>query len=285
MGVPKSDRPLTKLVIRARRSLAYRSGRLVSRVMCELKERKIPYAERLRQQREKYASLGLDRDAGNRAYVQAVEVTGMGSTMEVNDSRSEHKILLGALSERGSPIHKVLEIGTLEGATAVVLSHLFPEASITTLDLPPGDPVYQSSYEYSRSREFIEKRNANISRSSRIRFRELNSLCLSLETEDRNYDLVWVDGDHDFPTVGIDLANAARLLRPGGYLLCDDVIFERVSRSNTYNSNAAHRSLIALQGAGLIERPIYLYKRLGKREQHPRKFVAITRTRATNSAN
>ena len=32
-------------------------------------------------------------------------------------------------------------------------------------------------------------------------------------------------------------------------------------------------------GAGLIDEPTYIYKRLGKRHQHPRKFVAITTTR------
>jgi hypothetical protein len=68
-------------------------------------------------------------------------------------------------------------------------------------------------------------------------------------------------------------------LRTGGYLLCDDVVTAKPSRSTTYLSDAAHRSLIALRGAGLINEPTYIYKRLGKRHQHPRKFVAITTTR------
>jgi hypothetical protein len=62
--------------------------------------------------------------------------------------------------------------------------------------------------------------------------------------------------------------------------MCDDVVTAKPSRSTTYLSDAAHRSLVALRGAGLIDEPTYVYKRLGKRHQHPRKFVAITTTRS-----
>ena len=81
------------------------------------------------------------------------------------------------------------------------------------------------------------------------------------------------------------LSNATRLLQPGGFLLCDDVVTAKPSRSTTYLSDAAHRSLVALHNAGLIEKPTYVYKRLGKRHQHPRKFVAITKTKAASRAN
>lgn len=253
--------------------------------MCEIKELGTPHSERLSQQLQKYELLGLDRNAGITAYLEAVREAGIEASAEIGDSRSEHKVLLGALAAKKLPISKILEIGTLEGSTTKVLTYLFPEAVVTTMDLPASDSAYHASYEYSRSREFVEKRNMNVCSSSRIKFVEQNSLTLSLEAVDSNYDLVWVDGDHDFPTVGIDLANSTRLLRPGGYLMCDDVISERISRKSTYNSDAAHRTLMALHGAGLIENPIYLYKRLGKRNQHPRKFVAITRTRATNRAS
>ena len=93
------------------------------------------------------------------------------------------------------------------------------------------------------------------------------------------YDVVWADGDHQFPVIAVDLANAVRLLRPGGHLLCDDVFVARTRRSSIHLSDAAHRSLGALRDAGLIEAPTYLYKRLGTPHQSPRKFVAIAATR------
>ena len=147
-----------------------------------------------------------------------------------------------------------------------------------------------SSYEVARTTEFLKRRDEVLRRNSRVKFVEANSLSLTngrgtvdgltSESVNKGFDVIWVDGDHDFPVVGIDLANSVRLLRPGGYLMCDDVVTAKPSRSTTYLSDAAHRSLVALHGAGLIDEPTYIYKRLGKRHQHPRKFVAIATKRS-----
>jgi hypothetical protein len=37
-------------------------------------------------------------------------------------------------------------------------------------------------------------------------------------------DWIYIDGDHNYPAVASDLANAVRLVRPGGYILGDDYI-------------------------------------------------------------
>ncbi|MFZ9707664.1 MAG: class I SAM-dependent methyltransferase, partial [Ilumatobacteraceae bacterium] len=204
--------------------------------------------------------------------------SGLGSFSEDDDMFSEHLVLLGALSVKLPDARNVMEVGTYDGRTALMLAHLFPQATITTLDLPPTDPVYLSSYEVARTKQFVTKRDEILRRNPRVKFVEVNSLSLTNDAGSTGFDVVWVDGDHDFPVVGIDLANAVRLLRPGGYLMCDDVVTAKPSRSTTYLSDAAHLSLVALRGAGLIDEPTYIYKRLGKRHQHPRKFVAITTT-------
>jgi predicted O-methyltransferase YrrM len=270
---------LGKLVRRARLSFNYRVGRLQSRILCEFKERSLPHKDRVREQSAKFAALGLDRTAGIAAIDSALRESGLGNFSEDDDMFSEHLVLLGALSLKMPEARNVMEIGTYDGRTALMLSHLFPAATITTIDLPPSDPVYSSSYEVARTKQFVEKRDEVLRRNSRVKFVEANSLSLTGDRGDTGFDIVWVDGDHDFPVVGIDLANAVRLLRTGGYLLCDDVVTAKPSRSTTYLSDAAHRSLVALRGAGLIDEPTYIYKRLGKRHQHPRKFVAITTTR------
>lgn len=284
MNVDNFGPSIARLTKRISRSLEYRRSHLWSRVMCEIKERGLPRAKRLDQQLALYASLGLNRTAGLEAYGRALEETGLGFFGDHRKPMSENKALFGALATSGGTFRKILEIGTLEGRSALILAHLFPNAVVSTIDLPTSDPVYQMSYEHARADEFIRRRNSILDRSNRIRFIEVNSLRLSLETVDTDYDLIWVDGDHDFPVVGIDLANAVRLLRPGGFLMCDDVITEKVSKSSTYNSNAAHQSLRALHLAGLIVKPVYLFKRLEKRDQHPRKYVAITRRQAENRA-
>ena len=280
-----SSDALRRLMSRLRRSLNYRAGRLQSRIMCELKERRLPATERTKQQVASFASVDLDRSAGLHAIDAALSACGLGRFSEDDDMFSEHLVLLAALSHHIPTAKNVLEIGTYDGRTALILSKLFANAVITTIDLPPSDPVYADSYEVARSDSFVRRRNEYLHRESRISFIEMNSLRLTEATQTANYDAIWVDGDHDFPVVGVDISNAVRLLRPGGYLLCDDVVVDRPSQSTTYLSDAAHRTLSAMHGAGLIDKPTYVYKRLGKRHQHPRKFVAITRTRATNQAN
>jgi hypothetical protein len=37
-------------------------------------------------------------------------------------------------------------------------------------------------------------------------------------------DWVYIDGDHNYPSVAVDLANAVRLVRSGGFILGDDYI-------------------------------------------------------------
>ena len=282
-GTPPST--LARFARRARRSFDYRTGRLQSRILCEIKERRLSRDDRQREQVAKYASIGLDRAAGIDAITSALRAAGFGAFSEDDDMFSEHLVLLGAVSRAVPTAQRVLEIGTYDGRAALILSHLFPSATITTIDLPPDDPVYGDSYEVARSKEFVARRNEYLSRNDRVKFVELNSLGLSRQSNEPGYDLIWVDGDHDFPVVGMDLANAVRLLRPGGYLMCDDVVTAKPSRSTTYLSDAAHRSLEALRNAGLIDEPTYVYKRLGKRHQHPRKFVAITKTRAASRAS
>ena len=271
---------LPKLVRRAKLSFNYRVGRLQSLVLCELKERTLSRADREREQVGNFSARGLDRKAGIAAIDKALRDSGLGNFSEDDDMFSEHLVLLAALSATLPDARNVMEIGTYDGRTALILSQLFPLATITTIDLPPTDPVYLSSYEVARTKQFIDKRNEVLGRNPRIRFIEANSLSLTNDPGSMGFDVVWVDGDHDFPVVGIDLANAVRLLRTGGHLMCDDVVTAKPSRSTTYLSDASHRSLVALHGAGLIDEPTYVYKRLGKRHQHPRKFVAIAKTRS-----
>lgn len=255
-----------------------------------MKERRLSKGDREREQSSKFASRGLDRSAGIDAISKALNDSGLGRFSEDDDMFSEHLVMLGALAVKLPDARNVLEIGTYDGRTALLLSQLFPNATVTTIDLPPTDPVYLSSYEVARTTEFLKRRDEVLRRNSRVKFVEANSLSLTngrgtvdgltSESVNKGFDVIWVDGDHDFPVVGIDLANSVRLLRPGGYLMCDDVVTAKPSRSTTYLSDAAHRSLVALHGAGLIDEPTYIYKRLGKRHQHPRKFVAIATKRS-----
>lgn len=277
MATPASRRSIRGFLHHARWSWEYRSGLVRSKVVSEWRERFLSRAERERMQDESFAARGLSRGEGLEAINRALAECGLGRYDEDDDMFSEHLVLLGAIAARQRDAGKVLEIGTYDGRTALLLGHLFPRATIVSVDLPAADPEYGSSYQFSRARDFEQKRDAVLRRCPRVRFVARNSLALVHEDAGA-YDVVWVDGDHHFPVIAVDLANAVRLLRPGGHLLCDDVFLTRSRRSSIYLSGAAHRTMRALHGARLIDEPTYVFKRLAKRHQSPRKYVAVATT-------
>ncbi len=76
----------------------------------------------------------------------------------------------------------ILEIGTHSGAGAVLLSTLFPEAKITTIDLPDNHPIFLETYgrnSTNERNEFIRKRDELLNSKSNIKFTQINSLDLT----------------------------------------------------------------------------------------------------------
>lgn len=276
---------MRRLARRAKLSLEYRTGLVRSRVTCEFRELALSHADREREQEANFARLGLSRIDAKSAIATALAASRLGTFSEDDDMFSEHLLVFGVLSKALPDVREILEIGTYDGRAALLLANLFPQAQVTTIDLAADDPIYSQSYQSARTAEFIRRRNETLAGSSRVRFVETNSLRLATDLGAGRYDLVWVDGDHDFPVVAVDLANAVRLAKPGGFVMCDDVVTETRRRSTTYLSDAAHRTLTAMRGAGLIDEPVYVYKRLGKRHQSPRKFVAVATTRRASRAS
>jgi len=54
-----------------------------------------------------------------------------------------------------------------------------------------------------------------------------DSLTAMPKEKDEIYDLVFIDGAHDYDHVYSDLTNALRILKPGGVLLVDDYLHEK----------------------------------------------------------
>ena len=187
----------------------------------------------------------------------------------VVEMTSCHHNLFAALSKRFQ-FKKILEIGTHSGAGAVLLSTLFPEARIVTIDLPDDHPIFEATYGRERKSErgfFLKKRNELLSSQSNIEFRQLDSTCLTF-CNDKSYDFIWVDGDHVYPLVAIDIANSIRLLNEGGMIACDDV---RLEQSATYDT------IRKFTDAGLAVLHL-IHKRTIKPPAHlVGKYVAIVR--------
>ena len=187
---------------------------------------------------------------------------------------SEHQVLFSSLSE-SKKCNSILEIGTYDGTNAFILSQLFPDSKITTMDLPKNDNNFVNFYGRDNIdvlNKLCEKRDNLISKSKNIIFKELNSINLTFSEE--KYDLIWIDGAHGYPCVSIDITNSLNLLNKNGHILCDDIFLNKInSPDNIYHSNAALETLQEFKKENLINFDL-IYKRLSK------KFNAVPKERA-----
>jgi len=170
-----------------------------------------------------------------------------------NGMWSDHLLYFTALSASGFKPRKILEIGTFKGETTKILSELFPESSIRTLDISKKEMLNKGIYLYAlnSNMDLFEHRKRNIGNVSNIDFNELNSLFLTLETGE--YDLIWLDGAHGYPIASIDFANCIRMLSRQGKLVCDDVYLNIWKEDPNYFSKAIIDSLRAFSQAEIID--------------------------------
>ena len=191
---------------------------------------------------------------------------------------SEHLILFSSISLAHPNIENILEIGTYDGRAALIISRLFPNASVVTIDLPEDKSAFSSTYNREHSvRNFLANRNQLLSRSTNVHFRALNSLDLCNSND--KFDLIWVDGAHGYPIIACDIANSIRLLNPEGILMVDD-IWTSIRRSDAhYRSVGGYETINAHVDAGAIKSVTLFNKRLGGMYNYPgaKKYVAFIR--------
>ena len=188
---------------------------------------------------------------------------------------SEHLILFAAIKNRYPNIKNILEIGTFDGQTARILSDLFPNSFITTLDLPSRDIKDKGIYQYAQKNNHMENlRNENLSKCVNVNFVESTSLSLFMNTS--LYDLIWIDGAHGYPVVAIDIANSIRICSSNGLILCDDVYKFNRSNDSEYKSTATYETLFAFRESGFIEFSLFI-KRINKIYKFNKKYVGLVR--------
>jgi predicted O-methyltransferase YrrM len=224
-----------------------------------------------KQQDSQYANLSLSRSSGVMKLNKILENLYSKKYSEANGMWSEHLVLFSAISESNYKIDTILEIGTFNGETTLILSSLFPNSNIETLDLPFSEIKNDNLYKYAtKNKKLINVRNQNLTPLINVKFIEMNSL--ELINKQGKYDLIWVDGDHSNPVVSIDIANAIRLLKPNGLIICDDIYLATSNRNKYGRSSAAFETLDQYAKAKVINF-ILLKKRLGFFYNFPKKFV------------
>ena len=226
-----------------------------------------------------YSKLGLDRLEGLNKLNLILNSNFNNSYSEKHNTYSEHLVLFSSISVANKKILNIHEIGTFNGQTALILSELFPKAKITTIDLPSDNREFVDTYDRSESSsKFIHNRNQVIRKKENIEFLEMNSISLTLFSN--NFDLIWIDGAHGYPTVAMDIINSVRLINKNGYILIDDIFERRVSSDKHYRSIGGYESLEAIKDAGLIDDFFIIPKRLSSKENVPwkQKFIGFIKT-------
>jgi predicted O-methyltransferase YrrM len=226
----------------------------------------------LDEQNSIYFNLNLDRNLALSKLNKVLVDNFSKEYDEDNGMWSEHLLLFSALSiSHPNKIKSILEIGTFNGETAFILSKLFPNSKIVTIDLNNDNlkEVKEYSYAFDSSKsDFLSNRDKVLKLNQNIKFIQMNSL--NLFNSNDKYDLIWIDGAHGFPFVAIDLSNALRMVNSDGFILCDDVYTSTTKNSMITDSMATFITLQKFQEAGQIK--FYLVpKRLNKKV----KYVAV----------
>lgn len=163
-----------------------------------------------------YEELGVGMDEVCELYESVSQSCDL--TLLPNDS--QHRMFFTALAVSGFRPRQILEVGTDIGDTTIFLSRLFPGAHVTTINLPPDDPIYQGWHSQGETEHmgslFIKLDQPNIT------FLQTNTLWLQKQNL-QNFDLIWLDGGHFYPEVAWDHFFCLEKLNPGGWLFSDDI--------------------------------------------------------------
>ena len=229
------------------------------------------------EQNKIFEHFGLNRQEGIKKLISTKR--DLDFKLRDSDMSSEHEVIFSSLSlSKNKSFSDILEIGTFDGFNSLLLSNLFRNSNIDTIDLSETDDDFVNFY-YRKDKinKFVQDRNFILSKNKNINFSPLNSL--KLLNYKKKYDLIWIDGAHGYPVVCIDIINSLHILKENGLILCDDVCL-KLNQSNSdimYSSIATYETLNELKKQDLIDFRL-IYKRLSPEHncvENTRKFVAI----------
>ena len=229
------------------------------------------------EQNKIFEHFGLNRQEGIKKLISTKK--DLDFKLRDSDMSSEHEVIFSSLSlSKNQSFSDILEIGTFDGFNSLLLSNLFRNSNIDTIDLSETDDDFVNFY-YRKDKinKFVQDRNFILSKNKNINFSPLNSL--KLLNYKKKYDLIWIDGAHGYPVVCIDIINSLHILKENGLILCDDVHL-KLNQSNSdamYSSIATYETLNELKKQDLIDFRL-IYKRLSPEHncvENTRKFVAI----------
>ena len=248
--------------------------KILSKIRFVINKKKYDQGFYASRQNQIFKKLSLDRDLGKK---KLDEIKKQYKELSNRGMASEHEVLFSSFSCNPKfNINEILEIGTFDGANAFLLSLLFNNSKIETIDLESEKDDFKNFYHRNHKiNEFLLQRKNFLLKSDRINFKEMNSI--NLMSHKKKYDLIWIDGAHGYPVVCMDILNSLKLLNNQGIIMCDDVRINNKVPDKMYSSLAAYETLSELKEEGIINFEL-IYKRLDANNnclKNERKFVAV----------
>jgi hypothetical protein len=174
---------------------------------------------------------------------------------------------------------------------AAFLAECSPSSSITTIDLDPNDHRFRNATGQRSDGEpndptIVRFRNDLLCGYPNVRQIPMNSLELLSMCKNHlsTFDLIWVDGDHHFPIVAIDIAMSLLLIRGDGLVVVDDVRPDQKGADQWVGPDAS-LTVDALQLARLCTVTL-IHKRLKAKHlvsEKRRRYIAVLRPEGMGS--
>jgi hypothetical protein len=137
-----------------------------------------------------------------------------------NDYFSSNAFYFYNLLSKLAKDFKYLEIGSYEGNSALFVATNFPNSNITCVDLWEGVEEYKG-----KDFSIIEK-NFDLNLEGLNNITKIKSTSDDFFIKNKTmYDFIYIDGNHKFDYVLRDCENAWKFLNDGGFLVCDDYIW------------------------------------------------------------
>jgi predicted O-methyltransferase YrrM len=186
--------------------------------------------------------------------IEAVNVTIHRTFDRVTGySVDANEVLCICAIERFIRASRIIEIGTYDGNTALNLAANSDEGgTVVTVDLPAAIRNAEARSGTTRSDKIrpVGGQFVNSSYASAITQVYADSKELNWSELGGSFDLVFIDGNHDFDYVSADTENALRYLNPGGVVIWHDYgAFRDVS--HVVDQVAVTRTVYAVRGTRL----------------------------------
>jgi hypothetical protein len=121
----------------------------------------------------------------------------------------------GAFKDRRSEVRDYLELGSWEGQSVVLAGWLFPNAHLTAVDWF-SNPQVVRNFEHNTAP--FKERLTPIKGTS-------HEVLMELSRAGRQFDVIFIDADHQFDAVLLDTLLSWPMVRVGGCLIWDDYLW------------------------------------------------------------